>query len=718
MREILTRSSPPDAGRAAWQRSLLLAGLVALSYAAGSLLAWQLLNAGAAPAFFAPAGVTSAALISTQRRHWPWILAAAAAVEVSLDLAHGETGAAAIGFAVANTVEPWVGAALVRRRLEDVDLSSPRHAVRLLAYAVLAGPLVGATIGATTDAPAFDGDWVASFGTFWAGDALGVLTIGSAILAWVATSREGRARMLRDLWPAVALGTLAAAATVVGFAWSRGPFVLPTAVLFIAATRGVAPLTSAAATFAVTANLVSAGRLGPWKDVALNDHRAWLSLQVFIAVTQLGAGALAIGLVQRDRAARSRDLEARARRHVEGLHDVASRLSTAATVAEIARVVADHGLSQVADVGSVGILSADGAHLRTVPSVGLPVDVAREYATVPVNAPRPLCLAVRSGEPVVTHTRADTLARFPQAADTYARLDVQSVLAVPILVEGMAAGALGFVFREPHAVTSEMTRLAQELAREAAQAIARARRYEAERRVAHELQQALLPEVDLDPAAGVTASVRYQPADPQHEVGGDWYDVFALPDDRVAIAVGDVVGHDLRAATTMGKLQPLLRVFAHETQDPGEVLARLDRASRHVDRAVMATVGLAVFDCRSRMLTYSCAGHPPPLLLTDEGAELLGGARGLPLGVVPDGAREAAQVHVPDPAQLVWYTDGLVERRRESLARGLDRLERCARHQAPGQAADDLSHALLAQLTDGQPLGDDVVVVCVRFATA
>lgn len=715
--ETLHRTGLPVADRAPWQRSLLLAALVALGYAAGSLVAWEILHAGAAPVFYAPAGVTSAALLSTQRRHWPWILAAAAAVEVSLDLAHGVTGAAAIGFAVANTLEPWVGASLVRRWVPDIDLASPRHVLSLLAYAVLVGPLVGAAVGATTDAGRLDGAWVASWGTFWAGDALGVLTVGTTILAWVALGREGRQRVLGQLPTVVALGAAAAAATLVGFTWSRGPFVVPTAVLLVAATRGIAPLATSATAFAVTANVLSTGRAGPWKDVAVSDHRAWVSLQLFIAVTLLGAGALTVGLAQRDRARVARDAEAAARRQVEGLRDVASRLSTAATVVEIAQVVADHGLSQVADMASVGILSPDGTQVRTVPSGGLPVDVAQEHAIVPVNAPRPLCAALRTGAPVVTQTSAETLAGFPDAAETYRRLGVEGVLAVPILVEGMAAGALGFVFREPHAVTPAMTRLAQDLAQETAQAMARARRYEAQQRVAHELQRALLPEVDLAPAPGVSVSVHYRPADPQHEVGGDWYDVFALPGGRVAIAVGDVVGHDLLAATTMGKLQPLLRVLTHEAGDPADALTRLDRASRHVDRATMATVGLAIYDLTSGMLSYSCAGHPPPLLLTAEGAELLERARGLPLGVDATVPREVAEVRVPDPAQIVWYTDGLVERRGESLAVGLDRLETCARGQEPGQDPDDLADTVLARLTEGRPLDDDLVVVCVRVAT-
>ncbi|MFN8193829.1 MAG: SpoIIE family protein phosphatase [Nocardioidaceae bacterium] len=716
MREILTRSTPPEDGPTEWHRSLLLAALVAVGYAAGSLLAWRLLDAGASPVFFAPAGVTAAALISTDRRRWPWILAAAGLTEIALDLVHGEAGAAAVGFAVANVVEPLVGASLVRSRLSQVDLSIPRHALVFLGYAVVAGPLVGGAIGATTDAGRLDRAWLASFGIFWAGDALGVLTVGGTILAWRGSIRLGRAQVLTDLWPAAALGTAALAATLVGFAWTRGPFVLPTAVLFVAATRGMAPLATSAGVFAITANVLSAGRAGPWKDVAASDHRAWLSLQLFIAVTELGAGALASGLAQRDRARGARDRELAARLHVEGLRNVASRLSVAETITEIAEVVAQHGLSQVASIGSVGLLSSDGTEVRTA-AFGLPEDVARAYAVVPLDAPRPLCQAIRANTAVVTQTLAETLALFPTAEQTYERLRTRCVLAVPIVPDGQRAiGALGFVFEEEHAATPELVALAEELARETAAALVRARRFEAERRTARELQRALLPQIAPAPAPGVTASARYQPADPEHEVGGDWYDVFTLDDDRVAIAVGDVVGHDVQAATAMGRLQPLLRVLAHEASDPADALARLDRASRHLDGATMATVGLAFWDSSAGELAYSCAGHPPPLFLDDSGATFLDAASGLPLGVDAAAARGLARVPVTGTSQLVWYTDGLVERRRESLSVGLERLLRCGQRQGPGVGPDDLSHTLLAQLTRGEPLSDDVVVVCVRLA--
>ena len=704
-----------------WGHVVRIVLLVGLGYVAGSLLAWELLGAGYAPVFFAPAGVTVAALLLTERRLWPVVLVTAAAAEVALDLSHGSPGATALGLALANTVEPWVGASIVRRRVERPSLTNPRHLLLLVAGPVIVGPAAGAALGATVDNTTAVTTWLVHFATFGTGDGLGALTVGTLVLAWAEAlrSREdptARARLRRHVVEAVVLAAAVATATSLGFAQLQAPFVIPMILVFIGATRGMPVATAAAAAFAITANVVSAAGVGPFTAIDRSGFAAWGNLQFFLAVTQLGAYAFAVGLAQRDHARLSQEAQLAALSRVEEMSRVTSLLSTAATVREISAAVAEHGLAQVAGFGVVAVLSPDGATVTTIPSGTLPQDIADRYARLPVSAPFPTCEAIRTCAPVVVSSLEEIRARFPATLPAAQALGTQSILTVPIVLDGgLAGGSLSFGFREADAINGDTLGTAQAVAAETAHALRRARRYEHERQVAHDLQLALLPTIDSAPAPGVTAAAVYAPADPEHEVGGDWYDVFPLAGGRVAMVVGDVVGHDLRAATTMARLQPLVRVMVSESTGPADALARLDRAAPHVDRSLMTTVGVADYDPATRRLRYACAGHLPPLLLDASGARLLEDGRGLPLGVDPTKDRPAAGVTVSLPAQLVWYTDGLVERRGESVTAGLDRLLEAGRALDAEDEPEEVVHQLLQRLTAARALPDDIVVLTVRL---
>ncbi|MCB0908828.1 MAG: SpoIIE family protein phosphatase [Nocardioidaceae bacterium] len=698
-----------------WGRVARLVVLVAVGYVAGSLLAWELLGAGYAPVFFAPAGVTVAALLLTDRGLWPVVLVTAATAEVALDLSHGSPGATALGLALANTAEPWVGASIVRHRVERPSLTNPRHLVLLIAGPVVAGPVVGAALGATVDTTAVN-TWLVHVATFWTGDGLGALTVGTLILAWAEALRSDRDRLARRVIEGTALAATVTLATAWGFAQLQAPFVIPMVLVFIGATRGMPVAAAAAAAFAITANIASATGVGPFTAVDRPGFAAWGNLQFFLAVTQLGAYALAVGLAQRDLARRRQEEQLAALTRVEEMSRVTSLLSTAATVREISAAVAQHGLAQVADFGVIAVLSSDGATVSTFPSGALPREIADRYSRLPLEAPFPTCEAIRTAAPIIVHSQEETRLRFPATMPAAEALGTESLLTVPIvLASGLAAGSLSFAFREPRAITEDVVTTATRLAAETAHALGRARRYEHEREVAHDLQVALLPAIEPSPAPGVRAAAVYAPADPEHEVGGDWYDVFPLPGGRVAMVVGDVVGHDLRAATTMARLQPLLRVMVSEATDPADALARLDRAAPYVDRSLMTTVGVADYDTVTRRLRYACAGHLPPLLLDANGPRLLEDGRGLPLGVDATRERPVAEVMITPPARLVWYTDGLVERRGESVTAGLDRLIEAGRALRPDGTAEAVVHQLLQALTAERALPDDVVILSVDF---
>ncbi|MET7368226.1 SpoIIE family protein phosphatase [Streptomyces sp. NPDC005566] len=234
-----------------------------------------------------------------------------------------------------------------------------------------------------------------------------------------------------------------------------------------------------------------------------------------------------------------------------------------------------------------------------------------------------------------------------------------------------------------------------------------------EREVAVTLQEAMLHSPDL--ARHDNVAVRYLPAIGSLNVCGDWYDTVDLAEGRFAVAVGDVVGHGLEAATVMGMLRSALSAACRAVAGPAGALEVLGMYARSVDGALATTAVTVLVDTRSKLLVYSSAGHPPPVLLhTDGTCELLDQATDPPLG--------ARIEHVPRPQAgtayrpgdtLVLYTDGLIERRDEDIDAGLDRLT-TALGDLAGLGPERLADALLARLGVAGGAGDDIALVIVR----
>src|SRR5215210_1856725 len=235
--------------------------------------------------------------------------------------------------------------------------------------------------------------------------------------------------------------------------------------------------------------------------------------------------------------------------------------------------------------------------------------------------------------------------------------------------------------------------------------------YEREHRIAETLQRSLLPE-RLPPIEGVALAARYLPGARGAAIGGDWYDVLERPDGRVALVVGDVVGHGLRAAATMGQLRNAFRAYGLVESSPAEVVARINRLVMSGVEEAMATVVYLVLDRETGELSFSAAGHPPPLVLAPDGPHFLEGGRSVPIGASdPAVFREATAVLEPG-SSLLLYTDGLVERRDVSLEERLRQLADVA-----GTAGDDLDalcdRVIGVVLGDGDT-GDDVALLAVR----
>jgi serine phosphatase RsbU (regulator of sigma subunit)/integral membrane sensor domain MASE1 len=681
---------------------------VALAYAAGSLISFALFEASSLGAvLFPPAGVTLSALLLTPRARWPWVLGTVVVVEATVDLAYGLPLNSVPGFVLANTVEPLVGASLVRRFGGPLDLRRRRDLGRFVACGVLAGPFVGALIGATTNALAFGRDWWDAFLPFWAGDGLGVLTVAGTVLSW----RAGGAPDARAVLRRLLLVALTAAVTVVAFSPDAVPLAyLPVPLLFLFAFRyGVPVVTAAGLAMALTANVMTAAGRGPWSELADEPNLEIAALQVFLAVALLGAWLLAVEIGERESADSTSRAEAAARRQVEALQDVTAGLATAATSDAMAEVIVRRGIGMVADSGAVGVLSPGGDLLRTWSTTG---EGGPDRAEIALDAPSLLATAVRTGAAVTAGT-ATQVDAYPQGLATGPVPGVRSALAVPARWDDVTVGGLAFGFDDEAAVDADALALAGTLAELMVQALRRAQLYEDEWEAAHQLQQAFLPVVP-DRLSTVRIGGCYRPADQHHDIGGDWYDAFALPDGRVGFVVGDVVGHDLPAAAAMGRLHTALRVLAGNPHDgPAEVLDALDRACRDIPGTALATIGYGEYDPGNGVLRYACAGHPPPLLVHGGSVSYLPDGRSRPLAA-SEGPRGEAAVVVPPGAMLVWYSDGLVERRDSDLDAGLDRLAAAAAGIA-GADPQAWCDTVLSELTGGRTLDDDVVLMCLQL---
>ncbi|SED15831.1 PAS domain S-box-containing protein [Amycolatopsis tolypomycina] len=257
--------------------------------------------------------------------------------------------------------------------------------------------------------------------------------------------------------------------------------------------------------------------------------------------------------------------------------------------------------------------------------------------------------------------------------------------------------------------TEDRTLLAL-LAGTLAHALRRAHRDDRQREVALALQRSILGPARLPHGF----AVRYEPANPPLEVGGDWYDVVPLAGDRIGIVVGDCVGRGLAAAAVMGQLRSACRALLLEASSPAQTLRALDRFAGRLPGALCTTVFCGVLDPATGTLTYSSAGHPPATLVHRDGtAEFLDSGGSLPLAVRASEPRPEATAVVPIGSLLMLYTDGLVERRREALDDGMDRATSVA-HDTRDAELGELAAALMNRLRPADGYEDDVALLLYR----
>jgi len=307
---------------------------------------------------------------------------------------------------------------------------------------------------------------------------------------------------------------------------------------------------------------------------------------------------------------------------------------------------------------------------------------------------------------VTRHQPAASVAVLPGAERT-------AMLAAPL--DGTGSSAIVAEFPAGRPVSAEVRELFLVLTSHLAQVLAKARDYEQTRSVALTLQHAILAPTELP--HGFAA--RYTPAVPPLEVGGDWYDVIPLPGQHIGVVVGDCVGRGLPAAAVMGQLRSASQAVLLRAPGPAAALTDLDTFASRIPGAECTTVFCAIIDPAAGTVSYSCAGHPPPILATATGEHhQLDQALSLPLGVLPaEWQRPQATATLPPGATLMLYTDGLVERRNQSLDKGMDAAavamtERAKDH--PGHVADHV----MAVMAPAAGYDDDVAVLIYRHPPA
>ncbi|MFC5829950.1 SpoIIE family protein phosphatase [Nonomuraea insulae] len=342
---------------------------------------------------------------------------------------------------------------------------------------------------------------------------------------------------------------------------------------------------------------------------------------------------------------------------------------------------------------------------------------------VPPSSPFTKVLSTRRShfEPVLDTSPGTWLDKDPDRARIIHGTGMHTLIIVPLLARGEMLGVTVFVRNEnPVPFTHDDLLLAEELVARAALSLDNARRYTRERTAALALQRDLLPR-NLSGGAALDVASRYLPSDRHEGVGGDWFDVIRLRDSRVALVVGDVTGHGINAAATMGRLRTAVRTLAYVGLPPDELLAQLDdlvvRLAEEDDHcgqpfdAAGATCLYAVYDPATRHCAMAGAGHPPPALVDPSGAvtfPLLPSGTPIGLGL---GSFQALDVELAAGTVIALYTDGLIETRQADLGAGMDRLGAALSRAAP--ALDNLCASVVRAMVGDTP-EDDVALLLAR----
>lgn len=331
---------------------------------------------------------------------------------------------------------------------------------------------------------------------------------------------------------------------------------------------------------------------------------------------------------------------------------------------------------------------------------GLEAEV-RQGVRVPIGAGFAGTIAARR-EPVILDRVDSTTVANPVLWET----GIVRMVGVPLLVGANLIGVLHVGRFENRSFDKHDAELLQ-LAGDRVAAAVHTRRLAVESAAASMLERELMPG-RLPTLPGLQLAARYAPAE-DRSVGGDWYDAFVLPSGKLWIVIGDVAGHGLSSAVVVSRVRSAMRSYALLGGEASEVLAMTNRKLLHFDVDTMVTAMCAVSDPPYERFVLTTAGHPPPVLATPDGTKLVAVDPGPPLGAIPDAQYPSAAVELPANSTLLLYTDGLIERRGESVDAGLQRLCSATANDAPEEVCRDV----MLRLVGSTSTQDDVALLAV-----
>jgi hypothetical protein len=395
---------------------------------------------------------------------------------------------------------------------------------------------------------------------------------------------------------------------------------------------------------------------------------------------------------------RSQASDEQLRRVLSIMDSALSRLDTDALYWELLERV--RGLLAT-DTAAIMLLDEDAQQLLTVAAIGLEAEVEQGFR-VDVGAGFAGRVAAQRSPVIIEQVDPSTVAS-PVLRETA----ITTLIGVPMMASGDLVGVLHLGTYERRRFSPDDVSLLQLVADRAAMA-ARATQTSTDRAATLALQRSLLPS-RLPQADGLELAARYVPG---HHlgIGGDWYDVFQLPSGDLGVVVGDVTGHGLRAAVVMGRLRSALRAYALIEEDPGTVLSFLDRKITHFEAGNLATILYAKISPDRRHMTVSLAGHLPPIVAcTTASTRAVTLPVDLPVGVGDTRPRRSTAIELAPGSAVVFYTDGLVERRGEIIDEGLQRLSRIVTPEHP----ETICTTIMANMGVGSA-EDDIAVLAVR----
>jgi serine/threonine-protein kinase RsbW len=406
------------------------------------------------------------------------------------------------------------------------------------------------------------------------------------------------------------------------------------------------------------------------------------------------------------------------------LLDAARMLGEAADVTETVERLAALAVDRLADLCAIDLLDEQGMRRTTVrhrdPARQPLADELRDRHVPPRGGQHPSQQALREGRTVWIRSLSEeflvAITHDARHLEVVRELGLVSAISVPFVAEGRPLGVLTLAADAGRArFTAADVEVAEQLALQVSLVLAKAQRYELEVRTSHTLQANLLPPAPPS-VPGLRTAVRYLAATQGVDVGGDFYDVVPLPGGQVALAVGDVVGHDITAAATMGQLTSVYRALLVDGPSPSAMIDRLQAGWSMLGLQRMATALFATLDPFTGQLGIASAGHLPPLLVCGGTAEFLPVRPSRMLGAPPAPAPAVEWAGVlPPGASLVLFTDGLVESRTADIDEGLAHLL-AAVTRAGTSDPDQLCDRLLGDLTGAYRADDIALLVLTRLS--